>query len=110
MGKGLAFRMLPVVGLKELRSKHLICSFPRIICCGVAPPPYQVLQLAPLAKEPVSHDGLDLVFLFSVDHFRGRLMEIYPVLRSFFVPCQQRGVEDVMDGPGRWEAQLISDR
>ena len=37
-------------------------------------------------------------------------MEVDPVFRSFLVSCQQRGVEDVMDGPGRWEAQLISDR
>ena len=43
MGEGLAFRVFPVVGLEELRSEHLIRSLPRIICCGVALPPYQVL-------------------------------------------------------------------
>ena len=89
MGERLALRVLPVVGLEELRSEHLIRSFPRIICCGVALPPYQVLQLAPFAKEPVSHDGLDLVFFFSVDHFGRWLVEVGPVLRSLLVPRQQ---------------------
>ena len=87
MGERLAFRVSPVVGLEELRSEHLIRSFPRIICCGIALPPYQVLQLAPFSKEPVSHDGLDFVFFFSVDHFGRGLMEVDPVLRSFLVSC-----------------------
>ena len=89
MGERLAFRVFPVIGLEELRSKHLIRSFPRIVCCGVALPPYQVLQLAPFAKEPMSHDGLDLVFFFSVNHFGGWLMKVDPMLRSFLVSCQQ---------------------
>ncbi len=70
MWERLAFRMLPMVGLEELRSEHLIRSFPRIICCGVALPSYQVLKFTPFAKEPMPHDGLDFVFLFSVDYFR----------------------------------------
>ena len=55
MGERLAFRVLPVVGLEELRSKHLIRSFPRIVCCGVALPSYQqVLQpaLSPVVPGP----------------------------------------------------------
>ena len=87
MGERLALWVLPMVGLEELRSKHLIRSFPRIICCGVALPSYQVLQLAPFTKETMSHDGLDFVFLFSVDHFRWWLMEVGPVFRSFLVSC-----------------------
>ena len=87
MGEWLTLRVLPVVGLEELRSEHLIRSFPRIVCCGVALPPYQVLQLVPFAKEPMPHDGLDLVFFFSVDHFGRRLMEVDPMFRSFPVSC-----------------------
>ena len=89
MGKGLALRVLPVVGLEELWSEHLTRSFPRIVCCGVALPPHQVLQLVPFTKETVSHDGLDLVLLFSVDHLGWWLVEIDPVFRSFSVSCQQ---------------------
>ena len=81
--------MLPMVGLEELWSEHLSRSFPCVICCGVALPSYQVLQLAPFAKEPVSHDGLDFVFFLSVDHFGRGLMEVGPMLRSFFVLRQQ---------------------
>ena len=88
MGKGLALWMLPVVGLEELRSKHLVRSFPRIVCCGVALPPYQVLQFTPLTKESMSHDGLDFIFFFSVDHLRWWLVEIDPVFRSFPISCQ----------------------
>jgi hypothetical protein len=88
MGEGLALRVLPVVKLEKLRSKHLIRSFPRIVCYGVALPPYQVLKFTPFAKEPMSHDGLDLILLFSVDHFRGRLMEVDSVFRSLLVPRQ----------------------
>ena len=93
MGKRLALRMLPVVGLEELRSECQIRSFPRIICCGVAFPPYQVLQLTPFSKEPMSHDGLDLVFFFSVDHFGWWLVEIDPVLRSFLVHVSNERME-----------------
>jgi hypothetical protein len=88
MGERLTFRVLPVVRFEKLRSEHLIRSFPRIVCCGVAFPPYQVLKFTPFAKEPMPHDGLDFIFLFPVDHFRGWLMEVDPVFRSLLVPRQ----------------------
>jgi hypothetical protein len=89
MREGLALRVFPVVGLEELRGEHLVRSFPRIVCCGVALPPYQVLQFTPFTKESMSHDGLDLILLLPVDHFRWWLMEVGPMLRSFFVLRQQ---------------------
>ena len=80
MGEGLVLRVFPMVCLEELQSKHLIRSFLTIsACCGIALPPYQVLQFTPFTKEPMSHDGLDLVIpLFSIDHLGRGLMEIDP--------------------------------
>jgi hypothetical protein len=68
------------------------------------------LQLAPLATEAVSHDGLDFVFCLALDHLWGRRIVIGSVLRSFVIRSQQGGMEDIMDGPGGGEIQLISDR
>ena len=91
MGKGLALGMLPVVSLEELRSEHLIRSFPHVVCCGVALPPYQVLQLMPLTKESMSHDGLDFVFLLPVDHFpRWWLMKVWPRAPQFLCTASQQ--------------------
>jgi hypothetical protein len=56
------------------------------------------------------HDGLDFIFCLAFDHFQGRWVVIGSMFRSFTIRSQQGGVEDVMDGPGRGKAQLISDR
>jgi hypothetical protein len=56
------------------------------------------------------HDGLDLIFCLTFDRLWGRWIVIGSMLRSFAIRSQQGGVEDVMDGPGRGETQLISDR
>jgi hypothetical protein len=81
--------------------KYLLLGFPRVICCGIPPPPYQVLKLASFPKEAMPHDCLDLVFFCSVDHFRGRSAEVAPMFLCFMIRGQEGGMEYVMDGPGR---------
>ena len=89
--------MLSVVGLEELRQQTLgVRSLPRIVRCGVAFPSYQVLQFAPFAKEPMSHDGLDFVFFLSVDHSRWWLVVVDPVLRSFLCIVSTMTHEDTL--------------
>jgi hypothetical protein len=85
MWEGHALRVLPMISIQELWSEHLTCWFPGVICCGVALPLNQVLQLAPFAKEAVSHDGLDFIFCLALDHLRGRQVVIGPMFRSFVI-------------------------
>ena len=101
MRVGLVFRMFAVVGLAQFWGKHLFFWFPRIVSSRVTLPPYQVLKLTPLSKEAMSHDGLDLVFLFSVNHFGRWAVIVDPVFFCFMIGGQQRGVKDIMDGPGQ---------
>jgi hypothetical protein len=84
-----------------LGGEHLFLGFPRIICCGVTLPSYKVLEFAPSTKEAMSHDGLNFEFLLSVHHFRRWAAIVDPMLFRFVIGGQQRGVEHVMDGPGR---------
>jgi hypothetical protein len=101
--------MLPVVSPYKFRGKHLFFWFPSVIGHGVSFPPYQVLQFAPAPKESMPHDFLDFELLFSVNHFGRRVAIVLPMLRSLAIGGQQRGVKDVMNGPGWGEGQLISD-
>jgi hypothetical protein len=39
-----------MVGTEELQRKYLISWFPGVVCCGVALPPNQVLQLTVAQK------------------------------------------------------------
>jgi hypothetical protein len=47
------------------------------------------LKLAPFSKEPVSHDGLDFKFFFSVDHFGRWAVEVGPVFFCFVIRCEE---------------------
>ena len=58
----------------------------------------------------VINDGLDLVFFGVFDKVRGWPRVVDPVFYSFTIRGQQGRVEDVMDGPGCGELQLIRDR
>jgi hypothetical protein len=58
----------------------------------------------------MSHDGLDFIFCLTFDHLWRRRVMIGSMLRSFAIGSQQGGMKDIMDGPGRGETQLISDR
>jgi hypothetical protein len=87
-----------------LGGKHLFLGFPCIVCCGIALPPYKVLEFAPSAEEAMPHDGLNFELLLSVHHFWRWAAIVDPMLFRFVIGGQQRGVEYVMDGPGRRQA------
>jgi hypothetical protein len=74
-----------MIGIQELRSEHLTHWFPGVICCRVALPPDQVLQLVPLAKEAMPHDGLNLIFCLALDQLWGRWIVIGPVFQGFMI-------------------------
>jgi hypothetical protein len=109
MWVGLRLGMLPMISLYDFRGEHLFLRLPRIICCGISPPPYQVLQLAPFSEESMPHDVGDFIFFRSVDHFGRWWVGVVPVLFCFAIRSQQGCMEHVMDGPGQGEVQLISD-
>src|SRR6267154_6364148 len=91
MGEGMLQGMLPMVGAFQPRGEHLFLGFPGVICCGVSLPPYQVLQLVPSSEEPVSHDGLDLIFFSSSNQLRRWAAVVGAMLHSFTIRSQQRG-------------------
>jgi hypothetical protein len=86
---GLRLRVLSMISLYDFWGEHLFLGLPRIICCGVSPPPYQVLQLASFPEESMSHDVGDLIFFRSVDHFGRRWVEVVPVLYCLTIRSQQ---------------------
>ena len=53
-------------------------------------------------------NGLGLIFLFSIHYLRGRFRKVDPMFFGFTIRRQQASMEDVMDGPGRRELELIS--
>ena len=58
----------------------------------------------------VINDGLDFVLLGVFDKIRWWSRVIGPVFDRFTIRGQEGCVEDVMNGPGRGELQLICDR
>ena len=97
----LVLQVFMVIGLVQFWGEHLFFQFPRIVSSGVTSPPYQVLKLVPSSKEAMPHDGLNLILLFAVHHFGWWVVIVDPMLFHFVIGGQQRGVKDVMDGPGR---------
>ena len=81
--------------------------FPRIVGLGVSFPLDQVLESSPFPKVAVISDGLDFVFLFSINDVWGRSREVGPVLFRLLVRRQKAGVENIMYGPRRGKIQLI---
>ena len=102
--------MLLVIALDQPRGEHLLSRFPGVISHRIALPFDQVLQFTPLPKEAMPHHGLYFKFLLSIHHFGWRAIIIRSMLGRFVIGDQQGGVKYVMDGPGRWELELISDR
>jgi len=58
----------------------------------------------------VSHDFFHFIFCFSANQIGWWSLEVRAVGLGLMIRGQQGGVEDVMDGPGRWQLQSISDR
>ena len=90
-----------MVFLNQLRSEHVSLVFPGVVSGGIPFPFDEVLEVSPFPKVTMIDDGLDLVFLFSINDVWGRTWEIIPVLASFPERGQKAGMKDVMDGPGR---------
>ena len=90
-----------MIFLDQLRSKYVSLMFPGIVSCGISFPLDKVLKVSPLPEISMIDDGLDFVFLFSINDVWGRTREVVPVLVGLFERRQESGMKDVMDGPGR---------
>ena len=94
--------------LNQFWGEHLVGEFPGVVRFWVPLPFDQVLEFAPSAMEAMVSNGLDFVLLFSIHYLGGRFRKVGPMFLRFAIRRQQAGVEDVMDGPGRGELELIS--
>ena len=100
--KGVTF----MVFLNQLWSEYVSSVFPGVVSSGISLPFDKVSKVSPLTEITVIDNGLDLIFLFSINDVWGRTWEIVSVLTSFSKWGQKPGVEDVMNGPGRRQFQL----
>ena len=88
----------------------MISCFPCVVRVGVSLPLDKILELSFTSEMTVINDGLDLVFFGVFDKVRGWPRVVGPVFCGFPIRGQEGCVEDVMNGPGRGELQLIRDR
>ena len=91
----------------QLVGEDIAVVFPGVIGFGVSFPFDQILKSSPSPKVAMIPDGLDFVFLFSVDDIWGRSREVGSVLFRFLVRRQKAGVENVVYCPCRGEVQLV---
>ena len=110
MWERLSHRVSPVIVLDQFGSEDLVMRFPCVVCHRIALPLDQVLQSAPSSVELMPHDCFHFEFIFPLDHFRGRSIVVCPMFFCLEIGGQQGCMEYVMDGPGRWELELISNR
>jgi hypothetical protein len=68
------------------------------------------LELSFTSKVSVINDGLDFVFLGVFDKVRRWPRVVVSVFYGLTIRGQEGCMEDVMNGPGRGELQLICDR
>jgi hypothetical protein len=109
MWKGVGQRVFPMIGFFQFRGEHLFLGLPRIVSRGIPLPLDKVLELAPFSKELMSHDNLHFELLFSVNHFGWWAVIIGAMFFCFVIGGEKGGMEDVMDGPGWGQLELISD-
>ena len=95
-----------MVFLNQLWSEYVPSIFPRIVSRGIPFPFDKVLKVSPPSDMAMIDDGLDFVFLLSINDVWGRTWKIVSVLAGFSKRGQKSGVEDVMNGPGRGQFQL----
>ena len=100
--------MSSVIALDQFRSEDLVMRFPYVVCHRITLPFDQILQFAPLPVESMSHDCFHFEFVFPLNHFRGRSIVVRPVLFCFKIRDQQGCMEHIVDGPGWWQLELIS--
>ena len=81
-----------------------------VVRIGIALPLDKILKLSSLSKVTVINDGFDFIFFGVFDKVRRWPRVVGPVLYGFVIRGQEGCVEDVMNGPGCGELQLICDR
>ena len=79
--------------------EYIAVILPGIVSLRVSLPLDQVLKSSPLPKVAMIPDGLDFIFLFSIDDVWGRSREVGSVLFRFLIRGQEAGVENIMYGP-----------
>jgi hypothetical protein len=89
MRKRLGQRVFSMISLFQFWGEHLFLGLPRIVSHGISLPLDEVLKFAPFPKEPMSHDGLHLELLFSVNHFGWWAAEVGPVFLCFVIRCEE---------------------
>jgi hypothetical protein len=67
----------------------------------------EVLEVMFLPMIPVINNVLNLVLLFSHDKVRQWPCVVWSVRHGLMIRGQQGGVEDIMDGPGHGELELV---
>ena len=88
----------------------MVSCFPRVVCIGVCFPFDQILELPFTSEVTVINDGLNLVFFSVFDKVRRWSCVVSPVFYGLTIRGQEGRVEDVMNGPGCRELQLICNR
>ena len=96
-----------MIGLDFGGGKHLLHRLPRIVSCGIPFPFDEVLQIASPTKILMPQNVFHFEFFFSIHQFRGWSKVIGSFLLGHLIGSQQRGVEDIMDGPGWRELEFV---
>ena len=89
-----------MVFLDQLWSEYILLAFPGVVSRGISFPLDKVLKASSFSEITMINDGLDFVFLLSINDVGGRTWKIIPILASFLERRQEPGVKDVMNGPG----------
>ena len=88
----------------------MVSCFPRVVCIGVSLPFDKILELSFTSEVTVINDGLDFIFFGVFDKVRWWPRVVDSVFRGLAIRGQEGRMENVMDGPGCGELQLIRDR
>ena len=91
--------MCLVILTDQLFGEDIPVIFPGVVSLGISLPFDQVLKSSPFPKPAVIPDGLDFVFLFSVDDVWGWSREVGSVLFCFLIRREKPGVENVVYCP-----------
>jgi hypothetical protein len=99
-----------VVFANQFWGEHLFHWFPRIVRFWVSLPLYEVLKSPRPPVVSVIHNGFYFEFLFASYQVRRWSRVTRSVLIGLAIGSQQTCMEDVMDGPGRWQFQSVGYR
>ena len=88
-----------MVFLYQIIRVYVLGGFPRIIRRWIALPFDQILQPALTPVMSVIDNGLDLVFLFTLNQVRWWTHEVGSVGSGLLIGQEEGGVEYVMDAP-----------